>query len=589
MTNEQVSAQVTNLSNNAWSIANTLWTAFSKSDVSKIILPFMVLRRLDCLLENSKPNMLGAAKSIGASATPEMRDRMLFKAAGLELKIYNIAPFTLNQLKNQDPGQLYENLVDYINGFPPFLQDVFNERFQLPAKLKKMADKDKLYGVFEKVCSMDLHPNVITNLQMGYLYEDLIRKFSEAANEDAGDHFTPREVVRLIAKLILNNDRDAIQGDGIIRTFYDGTCGTGGMLSVAEEEAKKLNPSMIVELYGQQLTDDGYAVCVTDMLLKGQDPLRIKLGDTLKNDQHADRKFHFCMANPPYGVEWKDAKDLIEAENKKLGFNGRFGAGLPRISDAQLLFVQHFVSKFRDDEIGGRLGIVLNGSPLFTGGAGSGESEIRKWLIESDMLEGIVGLPTDMFYNTGISTYIWILNNRKHANRAGKVRLLDASGEAFWTPMKKSLGSKRKQLKEEAVERIVELFYSSTDSEYVKDFDNADFGYSTITVERPLKDEAGKIVLGEKGKLKGKSQPDSSLRDTENVPLKEDIQSYFEREVLPHVPDAWIDHEKTKVGYEIPFNRHFYKYVPPRPLAVIDAELKALSAEIMAILTEVTA
>ena len=588
MTNEQVSSKVTELSNNAWGIANTIWTAFSKSDVGKIILPFMVLRRLDCLLEANKAMVLAAAGTISPSATPEMRDRMLFKAAGLDLKIYNIAPFTLNQLKNQDPSQLYENLIDYINGFPPFLQDVFNERFQLPAKLKKMADKDKLYGVFEKICNMDLHPNVITNLQMGYLYEDLIRKFSEAANEDAGDHFTPREVVRLIAKLLLNNDREAIQGDGIIRTFYDGTCGTGGMLSVAEEEARKINPSMIVELYGQQLTDDGYAVCVTDMLLKGQDPLRIKLGDTLKNDQHADRKFHFCMANPPYGVEWKDAKDVIDAEYKQAD-NGRFKGGLPRISDAQLLFVQHFVSKFRDDEIGGRLGIVLNGSPLFTGGAGSGESEIRKWLIESDLLEGIVGLPTDMFYNTGISTYIWILNNRKHANRAGKVRLLDASGEAFWTKMSKSLGSKRKQLKEEAVDRIVELFYGYAPSEYVKDFDNQDFGYTTITVERPLKDETGKLVLVTSGKLKGKTQPDSSLRDTENVPLKEDIQTYFEREVLPHVPDAWIDHDKTKVGYEILFNREFYKYSPPRSLEAIDGDLKALSAEIMSILTEVTA
>lgn len=588
MTNDQISARVTELSNNAWGIANTIWTAFSKSDVGKIILPFMVLRRLDCLLEANKAQVLAATATINSAATPEMRDRMLFKAAGLDLKIYNIAPFTLNQLKNQDPTHLYENLVDYINGFPPFLQDVFNERFQLPAKLKKMADKDKLYGVFEKICNMDLHPNAISNLQMGYLYEDLIRKFSEAANEDAGDHFTPREVVHLIAKLLLNNDREAIQGDGIIRTFYDGTCGTGGMLSVAEEEAKKINPSMIVELYGQQLTDDGYAVCVTDMLLKGQDPLRIKLGDTLKNDQHADRKFHFCMANPPYGVEWKDAKDFIDAEYKQAD-NGRFKGGLPRISDAQLLFVQHFVSKFRDDEIGGRLGIVLNGSPLFTGGAGSGESDIRKWLIESDLLEGIIGLPTDMFYNTGISTYIWILNNRKHANRAGKVRLLDSSSEVFWTKMAKSLGSKRKELKEESVDRIVDLFYDSGPSEYVKDFDNADFGYSTITVERPIKDEVGNVVLGGSGKLKGKPQPDSSLRDTENVPLKEDIQAYFEREVLPHIPDAWIDHDKTKIGYEIPFNRHFYNYVPPRPLEVIDSELKALSAEIMTILTEVTA
>jgi type I restriction enzyme M protein len=588
MTNEQISAKVTELSNNAWSIANTLWTAFSKSDCGKIILPFMVLRRLDCLLEASKAKVLEANKTINPDATQEMRDKLLYKASGLGLKIYNVAPFTFDQIKNQDPAQLFENLVDYINGFPPFLQDVFNTRFDLPAKLKKMADKDKLYGVFEKVCNMDLHPNAISNLEMGYLYEDLIRKFSEAANEDAGDHYTPREIVTLIAKLLLNNDREAIQGDGVIRTFYDGTCGTGGMLSVAEIEAKKLNPSMIVELYGQQLTDDGYAVCVTDMLLKGQDPLRIKLGDTLKNDQHAGRKFHFCMANPPYGVEWKDAKDIVDAEHKR-GFDGRFGAGLPRVSDAQLLFVQHFISKLRDDEVGGKLGIVLNGSPLFTGGAGSGESEIRKWIIENDLLEGIIGLPTDMFYNTGISTYIWIINNRKSAKHAGKIRLMDVSGDEFWTPMRKSLGSKRKQFTMDSVDRIVEMFYSDKPSEYIKDFDNQEFGYSTITVERPIKDEQGNIVLCEKGKLKGKPQPDSALRDTENVPLKEDIQAYFEREVLPHVPDAWIDHEKTKVGYEIPFNRHFYKYVPPRSLEDIDADLKKVSNEIMTMLQEITA
>ena len=459
----------------------------------------MVLRRLDCLLEDSKAKVLKASQGINPEASPEMRDKLLFKATGLGLKIYNIAPFTLEQVKNQDPAQLFENLVDYINGFPPFLQDVFNARFDLPAKLKKMADKDKLYTVFEKICSMDLHPDKISNLEMGYLYEDLIRKFSEAANEDAGDHYTPREVVTLIAKLLLNNDREAIQGEGVIRTFYDGTCGTGGMLSVAEIEAKKLNPSMIVELYGQQLTDDGYAVCVTDMLMKGQDPLRIKLGDTLKNDQHADKKFHFCMANPPYGTEWKDAKEIIEAEAKK-GFDGRFGAGLPRISDGQLLFVQHFISKLRDDAIGGRAGIVLNGSPLFTGGAGSGESEIRKWIIENDYLEGIIGLPTDMFYNTGISTYIWILNNRKHQERKGKVRLLDASGPEFWEQMRKSMGSKRKQLSSQTVDRIVELFYSNKPSKFVKDFDDADFGYTAITIERPLRDESGNIVLSTKGK-----------------------------------------------------------------------------------------
>lgn len=582
-----ISAKVSELSNNAWSVADTLWTAFSKSDCGKIILPFMVLRRLDCLLEASKEKVLKASQGITPEATQEMRDRLLYKATGLGLKIYNIAPYTLEQVKNQNPAQLYENLVDYINGFPPFLQDVFNARFDLPSKLKKMADKDKLYTVFEKICSMDLHPNKISNLEMGYLYEDLIRKFSEAANEDAGDHYTPREVVTLIAKLLLNNDREAIQGDGVIRTFYDGTCGTGGMLSVAEIEAKKLNPSMIVELYGQQLTDDGYAVCVTDMLLKGQDPLRIKLGDTLKNDQHSDKKFHFCMANPPYGTEWKDAKDVIETEAKK-GFDGRFGAGLPRINDGQLLFVQHFISKLRDDEVGGRAGIVLNGSPLFTGAAGSGESEIRKWIIEKDLLEGIIALPNDMFYNTGISTYIWVLNNRKREGRFKKIRLLDASGPNFWEQMRKIMGSKRKQLSSETVDKIVDLFYSNKPSKYVKDFDGDDFGYTTITVERPLRDEAGNILLSTKGRTKGQPQPDATLRETENVPLKENIQEYFKLEVLPHAPDAWIDESKSKIGYEIPFTRHFYEYKPPRSLASIDLDLKKVIGEIQGLLSEIS-
>ena len=582
-----ISATVSQLGNDAWSIADSLWTALpTKGDVKNTILPFMVLRRLDCVLEPSKHKVLEAAKKLTPDATKDMQEKLLAKSTGLGLKVFNRAPFTMAELRNQDPKDLYSNLIDYIHGFPEFLQDVFIKRFELPFKLAKLEEKDRLYSVFEKISQMDLHPENISNLEMGYLYEELIRKFGEKTAEEAGSHYTPREIVTLIAKLMLNNDREAVQGEGVIRTFYDGTCGTGGMLSVAEIEAKKLNPSMIVELYGQQLTDDGYAVCVTDMLLKGQDPLRIKLGDTLKNDQHSDKKFHFCMANPPYGNDWKDAKVAVEAEHQK-GFAGRFGAGLPRITDGQLLFVQHFISKLRDDEMGGRAGIVLNGSPLFSGGAGSGESEIRKWIIENDLLEGIIGLPTDMFYNTGISTYIWILNNRKHADRRGKIRLLDASGEEFWTSMRKSMGSKRKQLDADAVNRIVEMFYSNKPSKYVKDFDDTDFGYTTITVERPLRDENGEVVIGNKGKQKGKSQPNSDLRDTENVPLKESIEEYFKREVLPHAPDAWIDHEKSKVGYEIPFTRHFYEYKEPRSLAEIDSDLKKITAEIQALLDEV--
>lgn len=583
----KISAKVSQLSADAWSIADSLWTALpTKGDVKNTILPFMVLRRLDCVLEPSKPKVLAALAKLKPDANKEMKEKLLAKSTGLGLKVYNSAPFTMAELRNQDPKDLYSNLTDYIHGFPEFLQDVFIRRFELPFKLAKLEEKDRLFSVFEKISQMDLHPENISNLEMGYLYEELIRKFGEKTAEEAGSHYTPREIVTLIAKLLLNNDREAIQGEGVIRTFYDGTCGTGGMLSVAEIEAKKLNPSMIVELYGQQLTDDGYAVCVTDMLLKGQDPLRIKLGDTLKNDLHADKKFHFCMANPPYGNDWKDARLAVEREAQR-GFEGRFGAGLPRINDGQLLFVEHFISKMRDDEMGGRAGIVLNGSPLFTGGAGSGESDIRKWIIENDLLEGIIGLPTDMFYNTGISTYIWILNNRKSEKRRGKIRLLDASGPEFWEQMRKSMGSKRKQLNLDSVDRIVKLFYSTKPSKYIKDFDGTDFGYTTITVERPLRDENGDIVLGTRGAAAGKPLPDTSLRDTENIPLKDDIGEYFKREVLPHAPDAWIDESKSKIGYEIPFTRHFYEYKEPRSLAEIDVDLKKVTDEIQALLNEV--
>ncbi len=583
-----ISATVSKLGNDAWSIADSLWTALpTKGDVKNTILPFMVLRRLDCVLEPSKKKVLEAAEKLNPDATKEMQEKLLAKSTGLGLKVYNTAPFTMAELRNQDPKDLYSNLIDYINGFPEFLQDVFIKRFELPFKLAKLEEKDRLYSVFEKITQMDLHPENISNLEMGYLYEELIRKFGEKTAEEAGSHYTPREIVTLIAKLLLNNDREAIQGEGVIRTFYDGTCGTGGMLSVAEIEAKKLNPSMIVELYGQQLTDDGYAVCVTDMLLKGQDPLRIKLGDTLKNDQHSDKKFHFCMANPPYGNDWKDAKAKVEEENQK-GFAGRFGAGLPRISDGQLLFVQHFISKLRDDEMGGRAGIVLNGSPLFSGGAGSGESDIRKWIIENDFLEGIIGLPTEMFYNTGISTYIWIFNNRKSDDRKRKIRLLDASGPDFWELMRKNMGSKRKQFTLKTVDAIVELFYSNTPSIYIKDFDDMDFGYTNITVERPLRDESGKVVISTKGKNKGCPVPDAGLRDTENVPLKEDIHEYFKREVLPYAPDAWIDESKSTIGYEISFNRYFHEYKSPRSLAEIDADLKSITAEIQNLLNEVS-
>lgn len=659
MTNEQLSSKVAELSNVGWSIADGLWTQYSKGEIRDFILPMMVLRRLDCLLEKTKPAVLEQFTKLPKDVNQAMADRLLRRAAGLDINLYNTSQFTFEQIRAQGSEYLYELLIDYINGFPEFLQVVFNEHFEFPTKIQKLRKGDRLWRVFDKMCALDLHPDRISNLVMGYAFEDLVRRFNEAMAVEAGDHYTPREAIRLMAKILVRGDIDAITRSGVIRTIYDGACGTGGMLTVAEEELRETNPNIKVELYGQQLRGDTFAVCVTDMLLKGQDPTRIKKGDTLEKDLHAGQKFHYCMANPPYGVDWDDAKQAVDAEHHNLGFNGRFGAGLPRKSDGQLLFLQHFANKMRDDEQGGRCAIVLNGSPLFTGAAGSGESEIRKWLLEKDLVEGIVGLPTDMFYNTGISTYIWILNNRKPQHRHNRVRLLDASSEAFWTPMRKSLGSKRKELKPEAINMIVDLFYSSAPSEYVKDFDTEDFGYSTITVERPLKlkfqvteerleilsesksldklSDAEKVSLEStlrqlpegkvwmdrseflkdlKSKLrlidlslkapqekviigifgehdedaivckttKGEIEPNTDLRDSENVPLKEDIQEYFEREIIPHVPDAWIDHSKTKVGYEIPFTRYFYKYLHSRKIEDIDQDLSSLTLEISQLL-----
>jgi type I restriction enzyme M protein len=410
------------------------------------------------------------------------------------------------------------------------------------------------------------------------VFEELIRKFAEISNETAGEHFTPREVIRLMVNLLFIEDDDILSKPGVVRIIYDPTAGTGGMLSIAGEYLEEHNPEARLTMSGQELNDESYAICKADMLIKGQDIANIIPGNTLSEDGHMHKKFDYMLSNPPFGVEWKKVEKEIRKEYETQGYNGRFGPGLPRVSDGSLLFLLHLVSKMRPLKEGGsRFGIVLNGSPLFTGGAGSGESEIRRYVLENDLVEAIIGLPTDMFYNTGISTYVWILSNRKPEYRKGKLQLIDAS--SFWQKMRKSLGSKRKEMSDDQIAEVTRMFGDFVEAE--KDgapisriFDNSDFGYRTITVERPLKDAKGKLVLGEKGKLKGKPQPDSSLRDTENVPLSEDVESYFKREVLPHAPDAWIDHDKTKVGYEIPFNRHFYVFQPPRELAEIDAELK---------------
>jgi len=569
-----------------WSVADLLRGDYKQSDYGKIILPFTVLRRLDCVLESTKAAVLAEheeKKKLGLNADP-------FLLRKAKQSFYNISPLDMKKLMG-DQDHIKENLFSYIQGFSDAVRDIF-ERFEFYAQIDKLAKSGLLYQVTEKFVNVDLHPDKVSNSQMGLVFEELIRKFAEISNETAGEHFTPREVIRLMVNLLFIEDDQVLAKAGVVRTIYDPTAGTGGMLSVAGEYLEEHNPEARLTMFGQEFNPESYAICKADMLIKGQDVANIVFGNTFSEDGHPHKKFDYMLSNPPFGVEWKKVEKEVRKEYEQQGFNGRFGAGLPRVSDGSLLFLMHLISKMRPANDGGsRFGIVLNGSPLFTGGAGSGESEIRRYVLENDLVEAIIGLPTDMFYNTGISTYVWILSNRKLAHRKGTVQLIDASG--FWQKMRKSLGSKRKELSDDHITEITRLFGQFIeDSEGKKPisriFKNSDFGYRTITVERPLKDENGKIIPGEKGKLKGKPQPDSSLRDTENVPLNEDVETYFKREVLPHAPDAWIDHDKTKVGYEIPFNRHFYVFEPPRELAEIDADLKQCTDRILTMIKGLT-
>lgn len=575
------------LSSFIWSVADLLRGDYKQSEYGKVILPFTVLRRLDCVLEATKPAVLAEnAKQLKAGLNPEP---FLLRKAGQSF--YNVSPLDMKKLMG-DQDHIAANLYAYIQAFSPAVRDIF-ERFDFYTQVDRLAKAKLLYQVTEKFSNIDLHPEAVSNTQMGMVFEELIRKFAEISNETAGEHFTPREVIRLMVNLLFIEDDEVLSKQHVVRTIYDPTAGTGGMLSIAGEYLEEHNPQARLSMFGQELNDESYAICKADMLIKGQDVANIAPGNTLSEDGHTHTKFDYMLSNPPFGVEWKKVEKEIRREHEQQGFNGRFGPGLPRVSDGSLLFLLHLISKMRPAKDGGsRFGIVLNGSPLFTGGAGSGESEIRRYVLENDLVEAIIGLPTDMFYNTGICTYVWILSNRKPAHRKGKVQLIDAS--SFWQKMRKSLGSKRKELSDEHIAEITRLFGDFVEAE--KDgkpisriFNNADFGYRTITVERPLRDAAGKVVLNEKGKLKGKPQTDASLRDTENVPLSENVESYFKREVLPHAPDAWIDHDKTKVGYEIPFNRHFYVFEPPRPLAEIDAELKQCTDRILSMIAGLSA
>ena len=571
-----MTTNISSLANLIWSVADLLRGDFKQSQYGRIILPFTVLRRLECVLAPTRDKVLATAES--TKAMPELaRHKLLLNAAGQSF--YNTAKLTLDNLGEKQIG---DNLDAYVRGFSREAFEVF-EHFNFAASIDLLEDADLLYKVVRNFANVDLSPETVDNYHMGLVFEELIRKFAESSNETAGEHFTPRDIVRLTTSLVFAADDEALTTAGVVRTIYDPTAGTGGFLSCGMEYLHELNPAARLATFGQELNPESFAICKADMLIKGQDISNIKLGNTLSDDQLPLEKFDYCLSNPPFGVDWKKVEKQVRDEHLLKGHSGRFGAGLPRVSDGSLLFLQHLIAKMKPE--GSRIGIILNGSPLFTGGAGSGESEIRRYILEHDLLDTLVALPTDMFYNTGIATYVWVISNRKPQARQGKVQLIDASGMS--QKMRKSLGSKRKELSDAHIAHITRLFgdfveAADEDGKPIsRIFDNQAFGYHSITVERPLRGDDGQIVLGQKGKQKGKPRPDSSLRDTENVPYTEDVADYFAREVLPHAPDAWIDPDKTRVGYEIPFNRHFYVFKPPRPLAEIDAELKQTTDRIL--------
>jgi type I restriction enzyme M protein len=648
-----------------WSIADLLRGDYKQSEYGRVILPLVVLRRLDCVLEPTKDQVLKRL----ASANVENVGLLLRAVTGLD--VYNTSRLTLRTIL-ADPAQVAGNLRAWIATFDPDTRDVI-EKFDFDAQVGRLDRAKLLYQVVARVAEVDLHPEKVTNVEMGYLYEELVRRFSEASNETAGEHFTPREVIRLMVDLLFIEDDDALRTPGIVRTLLDPACGTGGMLSVAADYLRELNPGSHLEAYGQELNAETYAICRSDMVLKGQKASNIRLGNSFSEDQFKGDRFDYCLANPPFGVEWKKVEREIRDEAQKLGFSGRFGAGLPRINDGSFLFLQHMISKLKSPaDGGGRLAIVFNGSPLFTGGAGSGESEIRRWIIENDWLEGIVALPDQLFYNTGISTYFWIVTNRKRPERRGLVQLVDA--RELFTKMRKSLGEKRKEIGADHIAEITRLYGAFEEGERVKILPNESFGFQRITVERPLRlryevtpatlpaieasagwaklSEAERAALA--GRLRdldglsttdkaeatrkigampkaiekatwdalavrdpeapvitdrrGDPEPDPDLRDNENVPLpgpvdrfdvdaterlasrphRDAVDAYVAAEVHPYIPDAWVDHAKAKIGYEVPLTRHFYRYVPPRPLEEIDAEIKALEEEIQRLLREVT-
>ncbi|MFC8658668.1 MULTISPECIES: class I SAM-dependent DNA methyltransferase [Streptomyces] len=573
-----------------WSIADQLRGPYRPNQYGTVVLPFTILRRLDCILESDHATVRELAAKF---ENPNRLKVEVKKATGRTF--YNTSNYSFANLLADADG-LADNLADYIDRFSSDV-DVF-EYFDFKKEILALEKAGLLREIVKSFGKVDLHPDVVSNSDMGDAFEYIIRKFNEAANETSGDHYTPRDAIRLLVDLLFaEKDVDLTEG-GIIRSLYDPTAGTGGMLSLAEEHLLAGNPDAKLGLYGQEYNPQSYAICKSDLLAKGHDATNIAFGNTLTDDAFKGRQFDYCMSNPPYGVDWKQYAKAVKEERDSAGPYGRFAPGLPATSDGQMLFLLHLAHKMRAPEDGGgRVGIVMNGSPLFNGAAESGPSNIRQWLLENDLVEAIVALPTSMFFNTGINTYIWILDNTKRSDRQGKVQLID--GTSFWTKMRKNLGSKGREISDADRAQVVELYadFKDADPELSKVLRNDEFGYWTVTVERPLLDEDDNLVVDRKGAPK----PDSKKRDTENVPFtyggsiagaageREVIQAYFDAEVKPHVPDAWIHWAKTKTGYEIPFARHFYEYVPPRPLAEIDADLEKQVAKILDLLREVEA
>lgn len=653
-----------------WSVADLLRGPYRPNQYKDVMLPLVVLRRLDCVLESTKEKVLAEYPSLKTKGKGVLEARLM-KITGVPF--YNTSKYTFARLK-ADPDGVRPNLIAFIKGFSDKARNII-ESFGFEEHIDHLDKANRLFLIVEKFADFDLHPDRVPNDEMGYVFEELIRRFNEASNEEAGDHFTPREVIRLMVDILFDPDSALLTTKGLVRTMLDPAAGTGGMLSISEDHLHDLNPDARLEVFGQDFNPQSYAICGSDMLIKGQEIDHIVPDDSFTADGFQNRKFDYLLTNPPFGVEWKPEQAFIEKEYEEKGFGGRFGAGLPRINDGSFLFLQHMISKMKPTEEGGtRLGIVFNGSPLFTGGAGSGESEIRRWVIENDWLEAIIALPDQLFYNTGISTYLWIVSNRKEARRRGKVQLIDAT--SFFTKMRKSLGNKRNQISDEQREEIVRIYGEFRPGKYVKIFENKEFGYNRIVVERPLKlnflvdderlervkettqfqalaeskkrkdtaaisreeregrrfqerivealkslangvicknqrdfqnkldealeknglkikapllkaildalserDETADVVKGDKGKM-----PDADLRDFENVPLGEKIDAYMKREVLPYVPDGWVDETKTRIGYEISFNRYSYEYKPPRPVGEIEKDLEKIEEEIVVLL-----